>query len=111
MPEDVEELVDLRVAVEERPTRVQLGEDAPDAPEVESERVTRLAHENLGRAVPQSDHLMRERAHRHSEGSREPEVRDLQHVVRVHKQVLRLQVTMDQATQMAVVEPLKQLVH
>ena len=43
--------------------------------------------------------------------AREPEVRDLQHVVRVHQQVLRLQVAMNQAAQVAVVEPLEELVH
>lgn len=57
VPEDPEELVYLRVAVEERLLGGQLGEDGADAPHVHGRGVARGAQQDLGRAVPQGHHL------------------------------------------------------
>jgi hypothetical protein len=56
-PEDAEDLVDLRVAWEERLAHDHLGKDAADRPHVERCRVVPRAEQDLGRAVPERDDL------------------------------------------------------
>ena len=59
---DAKQLVDLGVAREQRRLVDHLGEYAPDGPRVDGRGVVPGAEQNLGRAVPQRDHLMRVRA-------------------------------------------------
>ena len=61
VPEDAEELVDLRVTREERALGNHLGEDAASAPNVDSDRVLLRTKEDLRSAVPQSDDLSTKR--------------------------------------------------
>jgi len=52
LPEDFEDLVNLRVAWEERFPRAHLGEDAADRPHVDAGGVLPATQQNLGRSVP-----------------------------------------------------------
>ena len=56
-PEYSEQLVDLRVSVEERLLQNHLCKDARDAPDVDGAGVARRAEQNLGSSIPQSHHL------------------------------------------------------
>mmetsp|Transcript_12080 Transcript_12080/g.30515 ORF Transcript_12080/g.30515 Transcript_12080/m.30515 type:complete len:653 (-) Transcript_12080:267-2225(-) len=62
--EDVEDLVDLAVAGEERAAADHLRKDAADGPDVNGRGVVLGAQEDLGRAVPQRDHQLRHRRRR-----------------------------------------------
>ena len=57
VPEDAEELVNLRVSSKERPLADHLGEDAAGTPHIHCDRVLLRAKEDLRRAVPQGDDL------------------------------------------------------
>jgi hypothetical protein len=86
-----------------------LGVDAGEAPHVDGGGVELGAEQDLGRAVPQRDHLVREGAHGDAEGARQPEVRELHVPLRVHQQVLRLQVAVQHALPVAVRYPFQKL--
>ena len=111
VPEDLEDLVDLRVAGEQRLARAHLREDAADGPHVHAGRVLAAAEQDLGRAVPQRDDLVGVRPQRDAKGSREAEVRKLEVPVAVDQQVLRLQVAVQHAVAVAVAHALAQLAH
>ena len=109
--EDGHELL-LRVgAGEERAPRGHLGEDAARGPHVDRRRVLGRAHEHVGRAVPERDDLVRERAHRDPKRAREPKVRELQVAALVDQQVLRLQVAVQHAVVVAERNSLQQVPH
>jgi hypothetical protein len=91
-PEDTVELVDLGVAGEERLLGDHLSEDDTDGPDVHRRRVHLLTEQDLGRAVPQRDHLVRVFLDGETEGARQSEVGDLELARIVYEQVLRLQV-------------------
>lgn len=55
--EDLEYLVNLRIAGEQGLSRAHLGEDAADRPHVDAGRVLPAAQEDLGGAVPERHHL------------------------------------------------------
>ena len=57
LPEDAEELVDLGVAVEQRPTRDHLGKDAAHRPQIDRRRVTCRTQQHFRCAVPQCHNL------------------------------------------------------
>mmetsp|Transcript_9008 Transcript_9008/g.26205 ORF Transcript_9008/g.26205 Transcript_9008/m.26205 type:complete len:292 (+) Transcript_9008:498-1373(+) len=99
--EDLEELVDLRVARQERALRGALGEDRANGPHVHGRRVGLAAHEDLRRAVPERHHLVRQRPDGRAESAREAEVRELELAVARHEQVLRLQVAVHHAARVA----------
>mmetsp|Transcript_36102 Transcript_36102/g.93777 ORF Transcript_36102/g.93777 Transcript_36102/m.93777 type:complete len:558 (-) Transcript_36102:101-1774(-) len=101
--EDVEDLVDLAVAGEERAAADHLRKDAADGPDVNRRGVVLGAQEDLGRAVPQRDHLVGVRAHGDAEGAREAKVRQLEQVLPlVDEEVLRLEVAVQDPVGMAV---------
>ena len=69
------------------------------------------AEQHLGRAVPQRDDLVRVGAQRHREGAGQPEVGNLQQPGgRLHEQVLRLDVAVEDAVRVAPADPADQLV-
>ena len=57
-PEDAEQLINLRIAVEDGTFVGHLGEDAADRPDIDRHTVALRAEENFGSAVPQSDNLV-----------------------------------------------------
>ena len=65
VPEDPEELVNLRITMEEGFLGGELGKDGANTPDVYGCRVTRGAQEHLWRSVPQRHHL-HERTHTHT---------------------------------------------
>ena len=56
-PEDLEDLVNLRVAGEEWLARAHLGEDRAYGPHVDSGGVLASTEQDFWRAIPQSDYL------------------------------------------------------
>jgi hypothetical protein len=56
--ENFEDLVDLTITREQRPSLCHLSEDAASTPEINSQTVSLLTQQNLGAAVPERHHLM-----------------------------------------------------
>jgi hypothetical protein len=110
-PEDLEDLVNLRVTREERLARAHLSEDAANGPHVDAGGVLPTSQQNLWRAVPQCDDLVRVCAQRDTERARETEIGELKVEVVVDEEVLRLQVAVQNAVSMAVTHALGQLHH
>ena len=69
--EDLEDLVDFRIAGEERFARPHLGEDGAAGPHVDTCTVLSAAEEDLGCAVPQCDDLTKKGQREVLSGSRE----------------------------------------
>ena len=67
--EDAVQLIDFGVALKQRPAGNHLGKDAAHAPDVYWSGIELAAQQNLGRAVPQSDHLVSVSAHRYAKRS------------------------------------------
>lgn len=67
-PEDLEQLVDLRVPWEQRPLVHHLRKDAAHGPDVDGGRVVAGAQQDLRRAVPEGHHLHRQRGRRSDGG-------------------------------------------
>lgn len=80
-----------------------LGEDASCRPQIDSESVGLLTEENFGASVPECDDFVSVGLDRETEGTRETEVSKFDHSAgRVDKQVLRLQVTVEDSVLMQV---------
>lgn len=57
IPEDLEDLINLRVAGEERLACAHLGKDGTDGPHVDSGGVLAATKQNFWGSVPQRDNL------------------------------------------------------
>ena len=105
--EDPEQLVDLRVPGEERTSGEHLCQDTAYAPGVHTGRVVLGTKQDLGSPggqntrkflaghqvpVPEGDHLMSEGPHRHTEGTSQPKVCQLDISTGVDQKVLGLEV-------------------
>lgn len=77
-PEDLKDLVNLRITREKRLARAHLGEDATNRPHIDSGRILTTTKENLGSAVPQGDDLMGVGAKGDTEGAGETKIRQLE---------------------------------
>jgi hypothetical protein len=110
-PEDLEDLVNLRVAREQRLARAHLGKNAAHRPHVDAGGVLSTSEQNLWRAVPQCHDLVRVCAQRDAERASETEIGELEVEVVVDEEVLWLQVTVQDAVSMAVAHALGQLHH
>mmetsp|Transcript_99357 Transcript_99357/g.318826 ORF Transcript_99357/g.318826 Transcript_99357/m.318826 type:complete len:289 (-) Transcript_99357:312-1178(-) len=110
--EDLKDGVDLRVAGEERLARGHLLDDAAERPDVRGRAIADLAEQDLGRPVPESDHLVGVDLQGYAEGAGQAEVgqnkapRALGPLPRddLHEDVLRLQVAVDDTARMAVLQ-------
>lgn len=111
VPEDLEDLVNLRVAREQRLAGAHLSKNAANRPHVDAGRVLAAAEQDLGRAVPQGDDLVGVCAERHAKGAGEPKIGELEVAVFVDEQVLRLEVAVQDAVGVAVAHALAQLHH
>lgn len=90
----------------------QFREDAPRGPRVHGGAVRLRAEKQLGRAVPERDDSVGQRARVFERArAREPEVRELQHAVVVDEQVRALDVAMQDVIQVAVVQAGQELLH
>lgn len=99
--EHAEQLIDLRVALEQRLARCHLSEDAADGPDVDGARVALGSQQDFWSAVPERDDLVRVVADRDAEGAAQAEVGDLDHAFLVDQQVLRLQIAVEDAAAVA----------
>ena len=108
-PEDPEELIDLAVAREKGTLEDHLGEDAPEAPDIDGHGVRLGSEENLWRSVPQGDDLVSVAPLRHREGSGQAEVSQLDDAELVEQQVLRLKVPVENSVRVAVGDAFEQL--
>ena len=107
--EDLEDFVDLGVAGEERLAGGHLGEDAADGPHVDTSGVLATTEKDLRCAVPESDDLVGVSAERNTKGASQTKIGQLQVALLVDEQVLRLQVTVQDAVGMAVARALEEL--
>ena len=107
--EDLEDLVDLGVTREKRLTGSHLGEDAANGPHVNTSGVLAATEQNFGRTVPESDDLVGVSAERNTKGASQTKIGQLQVALLVDEQVLRLQVTVQDAVGMAVARALEEL--
>lgn len=107
--EDFENLVDLGVTREKRLAGSHLGEDAANGPHVNTSGVLAATEQNFGRAVPESDDLVGVSAERNTKGASQTKIGQLQVALLVDEQVLRLQVTVQDAVGMAVARALEEL--
>jgi hypothetical protein len=107
--EDLEDLVDLRVAREKRLASSHLGEDAADGPHVDTSRVLATAKQNLGRAVPEGDDFVSVSAERNTKGASQTKIGQLQVALLVDEQVLRLEIAVQDAVRVAVTGALEEL--
>ena len=107
--EDLEYLVDLGVTREERLAGSHLGEDAANGPHVDTSGVLAATEQNFRRAVPECDDLVSVSAERNTKGASQTKIGQLQVALLVDEQVLRLQVTVQDAVGMAVARALEEL--
>mmetsp|Transcript_17223 Transcript_17223/g.48053 ORF Transcript_17223/g.48053 Transcript_17223/m.48053 type:complete len:299 (+) Transcript_17223:627-1523(+) len=104
--EHVEQLSDLVVTGKQRAPADHLCKDAANGPHVDRCGVVLCTQQNLRGAVPQGDHLVRVGSHRDTKGSCQAKVSELQYVpLTVDEQVLRLQVTVEDAVSVTVGNP------
>uniref|UniRef100_A0A147BDZ8 Putative secreted protein n=1 Tax=Ixodes ricinus TaxID=34613 RepID=A0A147BDZ8_IXORI len=108
-PEDAEELVNLRVAVEERPLVDHLNEDARDAPNVNGGGVAGRAEQYLRGPVPERDNLVGVHPDRDAEGPGQPKVGQLNVALLVDEKVLRLQISVEYPPPVAEQNPFQDL--
>lgn len=86
-----------------------LDEYTPDAPHVQRRRILGASEQNVRRAVPQRDDLVRIRMARDRLRPRQPEIGQFQLARLAYQQVLRLDVPMQHATLVAIRQPAEQL--
>jgi hypothetical protein len=107
--EDLEDFVDLGVTREEGLAGGHLGEDAADGPHVDTSGVLATAEKDLRCAVPQSDDFVCVGTERDTECAGQAEIRQLQVALLVDEQVLRFEVTVQDAVGVAVAGSLEEL--
>ena len=109
--EDAVDLVNLRLALEQRIFAQQLTHDAPEAPHVDSGAVKPLAEEQLGGAVPERHHHVRVRPQRIRVLPGQAKVANLQLALVVDQHVAGLQVPVQNPVIVQVTHAAQQLQH
>mmetsp|Transcript_4788 Transcript_4788/g.10229 ORF Transcript_4788/g.10229 Transcript_4788/m.10229 type:complete len:316 (+) Transcript_4788:638-1585(+) len=104
--EDRKQLLNLTLPAKDRPAAHHFRQNAPHAPHVQRRGVNLRAQQNLRRAIPKRDHLVRVFWERNRVHSPKPKVRQLNETrVLCHQQILRLEVTVHDGICMAVAQP------
>jgi hypothetical protein len=106
---DEAHLVHVVSARENRLPVDELHEDASDGPDIDGGGVVGGVEQQLGRAVPARDHVLRHHVALRRR-PRQPEVADLEFAVGVQQQVAGLQVTVDHVRRVDELEPAQDLV-
>ena len=109
--EDFLELVFVRGAGEEGPAGVHLCHDAASGPDVDAGVVGAGAEEDVRRAVPEGDDLVREGIYGDAERAGEAEVGEFQLTFVVDEEVLGFEVAVQDAVVVAEGDALEELVH
>ena len=92
----LEDLINFTVAGKKWPALNHLGKNAAGGPQVNSERVSFLAEEDLRATVPECDNLVSVSLYREAERSCQPKVRQLHFgASRIDKQILWLQISVE----------------
>lgn len=98
-------LVYLWITHVQRVSLLHFHHDASDGPDVDTAIVVLTAEQYFWRSVPKGDHFVGLRSGREAVGPRQPEVREFDGVVlHVDQDVLRLEVAVDDAAFVALVE-------
>ena len=109
--EDLLELVLVRGAGEEGAARVHFGHDAAGGPDVDAGVVGARAEEDIRGAVPEGDDFVGEGVDGDAEGAGEAEVGEFELAFVIDEEVLRLQVSVEDAVVVAEGDALEELVH
>ncbi len=109
--EDLLELVLVRGAGEEGAARVHFGHDAAGGPDVDAGVVGARAEEDVRGAVPEGDDFVGEGVDGDAEGAGEAEVGEFELAFVIDEEVLRLQVSVEDAVVVAEGDALEELVH
>lgn len=83
VPEDLEDLVNLRITGEQGLACAHLGEDTTDRPHIDTGRVLTTAKQDLRRTIPQCDDLVGVSAEWNTKGASETEICQFQVAVAV----------------------------
>ena len=108
--EDLEDLIDFRVAGEQRVSHGHFGKDASDGPHVNGGAVVTRSKQNLGRTVPEGNHFVRVGAERDTESTSKTKIGELQVALFVDEKILRFEISVEDAMCVTVVEAANQLV-
>ena len=87
--EDLEDLIDFRVAHEQRLLFDKLSENTSNRPHVDWKGVLLLSKENFRCSIPESFNLVSERLDWHAECSRKTEVSEFDNASLINKEILR----------------------
>lgn len=107
--EDLEDLINLAVSTEESLLLSQFSEDASNGPNIDSQTVLLLAEQNFGCPVPKSLNLMGEGLDGQTEGTGKSKVSNLEVSLTIDEKVLRFEVSVDDASGVAVVDAVDEL--
>ncbi len=92
--EDALQLVLVGGSRKQRSTRVHLGHDATDGPDVDAGAVGTAAQQHVRSSVPERHHLVREGVDGDAECPRQTEVGELQLAILVYQEILGLEISM-----------------
>jgi len=110
-PEDLEDLINLRITGEEGLPRAHFSENAPHRPHVNAGRILTTAEQDLRGAVPEGDDLVGVGAKGDAEGAGETEIGELEVSILVNKKVLGLEVAVKNTVGVAVADAVAELPH
>ena len=108
--EDLEDLVDFRVSVEERPLLNHFCEYAANSPDIHTQTVLFLSQKHFGSPVPKRLDFMSKSLDGDTKRPSKSEIGDLQVSHLINQQILRLEIPMDDPARVAVVHSVNELV-
>lgn len=82
--EDLENLVDLRLTLEQHLASQHLSENTADRPDIQIGAVVPLPQKNLRGSVPESNHVLSQTRHWKTEAPRQPEVGYFSNSIWIH---------------------------
>lgn len=108
--EDLEYLIDFAVSAEKRLLFSQFSEDASHSPDINSQAVLFLSQEDFRGTIPKGLDLMGEGLDGETEGACESEICDFEGAGLIDEKILGFKVSVDDATGVAVVDAVAELV-
>jgi virulence-associated protein VapD len=109
--EELAYLLNRTLSLEQDSAAQELAKDAPNRPDVDGSRVMSRAHEDFRRTVVLRDHLLRHVLRRVGLfDARQSKVADLQHAVAVHQQIPWLDVAMEDARRVKILQTAQDLI-
>lgn len=111
LPENMKQLLELRVTREQSLPSNHLSENATNGPHVDSSGVMSGTKKHLGSPIPESNNLVGIAFERNGEGASEAKIGDLENpLVLIKEKILRLQVAMKDTVAVAVGDAFAKLV-